>query len=82
MASIEPLVPVDRKSSMAYRCPKYLCESTSIEGLIQQIAVSYLRRGYWWFVTGVVPERKDPTQIDDNILKKYDIRRDWRFIAE
>jgi hypothetical protein len=66
---------------MAYRCPHYLCEATSMEGLIQQVALSYLRHGYWWYVTGVVPVRKEPAEIDHNILSKYDIRKDWRFIA-
>lgn len=66
---------------MAYRCPHYLCEATSMEGLIQQVALSYLRHGYWWYVTGIVPERKEPAEIDHNIISKYDIRKDWRFIA-
>ena len=66
---------------MAYRCPHYLCEATSMEGLIQQVALSYLRHGYWWYVTGIVPDRKEPHEIDHNILTKYDIRKDWRFIA-
>jgi len=66
---------------MAYRCPHYLCEATSMEGLIQQVALSYLRHGYWWYVTGIAPERKELTEIDHNILSKYDIRKDWRLIA-
>jgi len=67
---------------MAYRCPHYLCEAISTEGLIQQVALSYLRHGYWWYVTGMVPERKDPAIVDLNILTKYNIRKDWRFTAE
>ena len=67
---------------MAYRCPEYLCEAASVDGLVQQVAVSYLRHGYWWFVTGTIPERKDPLEVDHNILTKYDIRKDWRFIAD
>jgi hypothetical protein len=66
---------------MAYRCPEYLCEAASVDGLVQQVAVSYLRHGYWWFVNGTIPERKDPLEVDHNILTKYDIRKDWRFIA-
>ncbi len=66
---------------MAYRCPHYPCEASSMEGLIQQVALSYLRHGYWWYVTGIVPDRKEPTEIDHNILSKYGIRKDWRFIA-
>ena len=65
---------------MAYRCPHYSCEATTIEGLIQQVALSYLRHGYWWYVTGMISTRKDPQEVDDNILIKYDIRKDWRFI--
>ena len=67
---------------MTYRCSKYLCEAVSIDGLVQQVTVSYLRHGYWWYVTGTIPERKDPHQVDHNILTKYDIRKDWRVIAE
>ena len=52
-----------------------------MEGLIQQVALSYLRHGYWWYVTGIVPERKDVREVDHNILTKYDIRKDWRHIA-
>ena len=52
-----------------------------MEGLIQQVALSYLRHGYWWYVTGIVPDHKAPAEIDHNILTKYDIRKDWRFIA-
>jgi hypothetical protein len=56
--------------------------ATSREGLIQQVAVSYLRHGYWWYVTGTIPDRKAPESVDKNILTKYDIRKDWRVIAE
>ena len=40
-----------------------------MEGLIQQVALSYLHHGYWWYVTSIVPERKDPPEIDHNILR-------------
>ena len=40
----------------------YKCETTSIEGFVQQIACSYLRHGYWWYVTGVVPTGKIRTE--------------------
>ena len=66
---------------MAYRCSRYRCEATTMEGLIQQVALSYLRHGYWWYVTGLVPERKDVLEVDHNILTKYGIRKDWRYAA-
>src|SRR5690606_6094690 len=34
------------------RTMKYRCVASSPEGLVQQVAVCYLRHGYWWYVTG------------------------------
>ena len=51
----------------------YRCEATSVEGFVQQIACSYLRHGYWWYVTGVIPPDKDPYAIDEKLINKYDI---------
>lgn len=53
---------------MAYRC-----EASSLEGFVQQIACSYLRHGYWWYVTGRVPDQKDLRLIDSKLLTKYSI---------
>jgi hypothetical protein len=44
----------------------YRAEATSIGGFIQQLAVSYVRNGYWFYVAGSVPEGKDPRAIDAN----------------
>lgn len=52
---------------------QYRCEATSVEGFIQQIACSYLRHGYWWYVTGVIPKGKDPRVVDEKLIGKYDI---------
>lgn len=52
---------------------QYRCEATSIEGFVQQIACSYLRHGYWWYVTGIIPKHKDPQTIDEKLIDKYDI---------
>ena len=32
--------------------------ATTPAGLVQQVAVSYLRHGYWWYVTGRIPAMK------------------------
>ena len=53
---------------MAYRV-----EATSVEGFVQQIACSYLRHGYWFYVTGNVPTDKDPRAVDEKLIGKYDI---------
>jgi len=32
----------------------YRCEATTIEGFVQQLAVSYIANGYWFCVTGLI----------------------------
>lgn len=51
----------------------YRCNATSIDGLVQQVAVSYLRHGYWYYVTGMIPEEKNPEQIDSKLIDRYGI---------
>jgi len=51
----------------------YRCEATSVQGFIQQLAVSYVGRGYWFYVAGAVPEGKDPSVVDEKLIKKYEI---------
>lgn len=51
----------------------YRCEAVSIEGFIQQLAVAYLARGYWFYVAGTIPTEKDPRRTDARILAKYGI---------
>src|SRR5687768_12978047 len=52
---------------------QYRCEATSVEGFVQQIACCYLRHGYWWYVTGRIPEDKDPRLTDAKLIRKYRI---------
>ena len=49
----------------------YRCEARSLEAFIQQLAVSYVARGYWFYVTGWVPERKAPHAVDEKLIAKY-----------
>ncbi len=53
---------------MAYR---YLAASP--EGVVQLIAASYLRHGYYWYVTGRIKEGKDPLEVDRKLIAKYGI---------
>lgn len=53
---------------MAYRCV-----ATSVAGFVQQFAVAYLAHGYWFYVTGRVPEGKDPADIDRKLIARYEI---------
>lgn len=51
----------------------YRCVASSPEGLVQQVAVSYLRHGYWWYVSGRIPNGKDRESIDRKLIAKYHI---------
>jgi hypothetical protein len=52
---------------------QYRTAARSVEGFVQQIACCYLRHGYWFYVTGVIPPTKDAEQIDRKIIEKYRI---------
>jgi len=52
---------------------QYRCVATSPEGLVQQVAVSYLRHGYWYYVSGRIKPGKDPKSIDHKLIEKYEI---------
>ena len=51
---------------MAYRCV-----ATSVAGFVQQLAVSYVAHGYYFYVKGWIPERKTPARIDEKLVSKY-----------
>lgn len=51
----------------------YRFEVHSVEGLIQQLAVGYVSRGYWFYATGRIAAGKDPRLIDVKILDRYGI---------
>jgi hypothetical protein len=53
----------------------YRCVATSVEGFVQQVAVSYVGHGYWFYVTGSIPSHKDPATVDRKLIDKYGIER-------
>jgi hypothetical protein len=57
-----------KEHNMAYRC-----EAQSPEAVVQLIAASYLRHGFYWYVTGSIPTDKDPALIDRKLIAKYGI---------
>ena len=52
---------------------RYRYLATTPEGFVQQVAVSYLRHGYWWYVSGWIKPGKDPQAVDRKLLEKYQI---------
>lgn len=51
----------------------YQCVATSVAGFIQQLAVAYVAHGYYFYVSGVIPEHKDPAETDRKIITQYGI---------
>ncbi|MCC6393528.1 MAG: hypothetical protein IT167_23205 [Bryobacterales bacterium] len=50
---------------------QYRCEATTVAGFVQQLAVAYVGHGYWFYVTGQIPEKKDPLLVDAKLIEKY-----------
>jgi hypothetical protein len=46
-------------------------EASTLEGFIQQLAVSYVARGHWFYVMGSVPMAKDPRAVDEKLVARY-----------
>lgn len=51
----------------------YQCVATSVAGFVQQLAVCYVGRGYYFYVRGGIPAHKDPTAIDRKLVERYGI---------
>ncbi len=45
--------------------------AATLEGFIQQLAVAYVKNGYYFYVTGRVPEGKDLRAIDLKLVERY-----------
>ena len=52
---------------------EYRHVTTTKEGFVQLVASNYIPHGYWFMVTGRMPQGKDPSVIDEKILTKYGI---------
>ena len=52
---------------------EYRCVATSVAGFVQQLAVAYISKGYYFYVAGRIPEHKDPAKTDRKIVAQYGI---------
>ena len=57
----------------------YQHETKTVGGFVQQVAVNCVQHGYWWYVTGTIPEGKDPGKVDRKLSEKY---RTWASSSE
>ena len=53
----------------------YKWNATTLEGFIQQLAVAYVARKYFFYVTGQVPKRLNAAEHDQRMLAKFDVAR-------
>ena len=53
----------------------YKWEATTLEGFIQQLAVAYVARRYFFYVTGRVSPRLTVEEQDQRLLTKYEVAR-------
>jgi hypothetical protein len=51
----------------------YQSVATSVAGFVQQLAVAYVTHGYYFYVTGRIPDDKDPAKTDQKIMEQYGI---------
>ena len=49
----------------------YRCEAASVEGFVQQLACNLVNKGYWYYIVGHVPPRKDPALVDRKLVVRY-----------
>jgi len=52
---------------------EYRWLATSVAGFVQHLAVGYITKGYYFYVTGIIPEGKDPAKTDRKIMEAYGI---------
>jgi hypothetical protein len=52
---------------------QYRCVARSVAGFVQQLAVGYIAKGYYFYVSGVIPAGKDPAKTDRKIIEIYGI---------
>lgn len=57
------------------RVSNYKWEATTLEGFVQQLAVAYIARRYFFYVSGRVPQRLIASEHDQRMLQKFDVAR-------
>jgi hypothetical protein len=51
----------------------YRCVASCSGAFVQQLAVAYIGRGYYFYVTGRVPPEKSPESVDAKLIALYGI---------
>lgn len=51
----------------------YRYVASSVVGFVQQLAVGYVQHGHLFYVSGSIPERKEPAAVDEKLIRRYDL---------
>jgi hypothetical protein len=54
----------------------YRCVARCLDGFVQQLALYYLKNHYRYYVSGLIPEGKGPTEVDAKLLRTYRVAID------
>jgi regulator of sigma D len=56
--------------------PSYLyrCEARSVDAFLSQL-IRYISSGHYFYITGRIPDRKDPAAVDEKLIALYDIAK-------
>lgn len=46
---------------------------TSVDSFVWHLAVNGIARGYFFYVTGWIPETKDPSRVDVKLMARYQV---------
>ena len=52
----------------------YRCETGSVEGFVQHVAVNLIPHGYFFYVTGEIPEGKEVHAVDSKLITRYGLQ--------
>lgn len=52
-------------------------EATSEAALVRQLAVHTFPHGYFYYVTGTIGVKKDPSNTDEHFIRKYKLADSW-----
>lgn len=69
----QTIPPLHNPSVLPQARSQYRFEVTTVAGFVQQLAVSYVQRGYWFYVAGEIPAGKDVSAVDRKLIERYGV---------
>ena len=52
----------------------YRCETRNVDAFLSQL-IRYVSSGHYFYITGCIPDRKDPAAVDAKLIALYDIAK-------